>query len=64
MKINNTLEKISRLTHRRTGYALRHIILIPSRDEEMKNYYHNHDLFIYGSLEWQFFIDLIEEACK
>lgn len=58
--LNKKLDKISRLMHKRTGYSLIHIVL--EAKYNMPEYYH--DFFIFNSDEWQFFIELIGEACK
>lgn len=58
--LNATLQKISVFMHERTGYSIQHTVL--AAREELGHLY-NHDLFIYNSDEWQFFLDLINEAC-
>jgi len=61
--LNNTLEKISIKMHNRTGYSILHMVLEANDDFELRGKYRN-NFFIYNSEEWQFFIELIEEACK
>lgn len=60
-KFNEQLDKLSILAYNKTGYSIPSMVVTLINDVELRNKYEL-DYFILNSIEWQIFIELIQEA--
>lgn len=61
INFNETLDTLSVLAHKKTGYSIQSMVIFFFNDSELREKY-EFTFFIFNSIEWQIFIELIQEA--